>query len=381
MQKKALVASGILGLAVTLGAFFVNRPDTAHAISRCKHMESQLTSPCYDNIIKRELDAEGLPRTLKLVAAITAVDKNFSDQCHTKMHDLGRDAYTMYHNDGDIQLDPTVSYCGYGFFHGFMEEMARVNGNIAEAKAFCTAVGKKLINQSAAESNCYHGIGHGTTDGSDPSTWGDPVAMVSPGLVMCREATKNVEYLGSCYMGAFNSIELLYPDPKYRLDAHGHPFTLCKEPKFSDEEKKACYTEMSVLTMTMVRGDFTKGLAFAHDAAPAFTEYATRFLAVYSFATVDTDPLKVLAACRKIVPSTLESCIRGIAEGLKVYGKPNYEYEPIAAFCTNKALSKKEQHMCADYALASDSTGAEGRRAVCDLFPKDMQGSQCVKIN
>ena len=119
-----------------------------------------------------------------------------------------------------------------------MEELLKATGDYSQAQDFCKYVGVKLAGETTdGEGACYHGIGHGTVDGSDPSAWGDPQKMMQPAMDMCLKVAGNdhSQYgkLYRCVSGAYNSLEILSADSKYRLtQIQKNPFFICSsQPK------------------------------------------------------------------------------------------------------------------------------------------------------
>ena len=160
---------------------------------------------------------DGLDAAFDLFIKLYRTEAEVPKACHGWGHILGEAAYTLYSNGEQFELRPEAAYCGYGFFHGFMETLLFSTGNISEAQNFCAEVDAKIAGRVASSGStaCYHGIGHGVTDGTDPRLWGDADTMVAPGLLLCEKVSESdfQEYL--CATGVFNAIEILSTDEKY----------------------------------------------------------------------------------------------------------------------------------------------------------------------
>ena len=367
-------------LFVGLTIFFLLWRDDAGGVAEaCRSSPQTLKDKCYENLMTKALVTRGLPAALELVGESSTNDAWFGGNCHLTMHAVGKYAYDQYSKGSPLDMTKKVSYCNYGFFHGFMEEMAAQTGSVAQAKKFCDFVGEQLKEDSAMKSNCYHGIGHGVVDGYDSRVWGDAITMTAPGLKLCHEVTTDDELLRSCEMGAFNSLELMYPDSKYRLDFGDDPYVLCRKPVYDDNEKKACYTEMSVLVTTdFARGDFSKALGYIRNVEPAYRLYTVRYIAIYSVPQVSSgNPVDLFDACRKLGTAYESTCVIGLTQGSLAYGAPGKRYQRAIDFCRQVSLTVSERKLCVHTIVFSDTSSDAERNAVCRVLPKDMRTEDC----
>ena len=376
-RSHTLLALGII-IALISGLYVWTGGD-AQAIAACKNGPENFAPLCYTNLIEKTLKDRGLSEALKVVADAGAADTNFSLYCHGNMHELGKAAYDIYHKTGRIDISPELSYCGYGFYHGFIEEMFAQTGTVHEARAFCDALSTKLTDQTVAVSNCYHGIGHGVTDGYDPRAWGNPAAIVAPGLRLCKEISPGDELHRSCAMGVFNSLELMYEDSKYKLDPSQGPFASCGKP-YTKIEKDACYTEMSVLATTVFGADYAKAFNSANTVEPAYRARAVAYLGLFSMSQKVPSPKEVLAVCKSELPDYADSCVTGIVQGLVKYGEPGKEYDTAVSFCRSSQLDPAEEQLCTKTIVNSDVYTPAEREAVCKHFPQDYMPQSCINV-
>ena len=140
---------------------------------------------CYGTAIERMIRTRGIPAAFDALAVAYDSDPEFAGTCHAVTHDLGKAAYEEFHRTGHTELTSKASYCGYGYYHGFLDALLIDTNDLAEARSFCTYVGKNVPHPPPpefAEGSCYHGVGHGITDGTDPSVWGDELSILKPGL-------------------------------------------------------------------------------------------------------------------------------------------------------------------------------------------------------
>ncbi|MEN9621830.1 MAG: hypothetical protein RLZZ67_264 [Candidatus Parcubacteria bacterium] len=344
----------------------------------CKNKNST-PSECYQIDVVGVLKKEGLEKALDRMAFLYNNEPAFKDSCHAVSHILGKSAYHVFEEGGTIKLTGKTSYCSYGFYHGFMEEMLQLSGNLDDARKFCTDAGKILSKESAnAEGACYHGIGHGAADGSDPRAWGNPIALVSPGIELCNKVDSKEPHFYRCVSGVFNSLALMYMANSYnlRLDSVTNPFEVCKN---WDEFriKNPCYQEMNTLGMRLAQGDLKKGIHFVEKIDDE-NKYAA--LAMRSLSGVvpsrfkqpfDEDFENTIDACHSARKDLVVPCLQGIPSGIMEFGTPGKEYEAAVAFCMSEKLLEDERIQCIKMAFG-------GIRA---YYPPEKQASICATID
>lgn len=338
--------------------------DYASELATCEKDGGTLGTSCYRQVILDIFKDEGLTSALEVTRKISNKEPGFQLYCHTMMHELGKESYTQFHQTGNLPITDQLSYCNYGFYHSFMEEMLSVQGGVAEAKKFCEFVGTQLEDNTGAVGNCYHGIGHGIS--SEPAEKSDPIKMLVPGLLVCR----TLRLQNACATGVFNSIELLFGDPKYDLPMPANPFSICINEAFDDIEKDACYVEMAVLANDMSKGDFENALAYTEIIPLEYRAHAIQYTAVYANSQGYEHAKTVLPLCRNKVPEYIDACVVGLADGLVTYGKAVNKYDSAVAFYRENILSDTEKKTF----LTNLITGnGENQQARCLLFPEDLR--------
>ncbi len=354
-------------------------------VAECKGMTKKFKSLCYTKHIDETLSRYGLSASLELLALAYNADPDFASVCHGNTHDLGKAAHKIFKRTGAIDLTTQVSYCGFGFFHGFMEEMLVEEGSLDGARAFCRYVGETLgRDQQYAEGACYHGIGHGVTDASDPRVWGDAAKMAEPGLSLCRKVATTDEWRLRCASGTFNAISLLYRDPKYKLDAHDEPYALCTRSEYSTSEKKACYAQMNTLVSYLAQGDLAK--LFGYPARITEKEYRNN--AVENVAAISSarrnkySAEQLIHACRSLPAELSESCIRGFVGGKLEFGPPGSEHSETLTFCSAKEFTIHEKKVCmAQILRMGEGIFSRGtQRFICTTIPEYIRPAECSKM-
>src|SRR3989338_9343034 len=115
-------------LGVVLIAFIFAPSSLLQGAAACER-EGARKMQCFGELIERTLLNEGLPQAFDALAYLFARDGEFREGCHGNVHELGAAAYQRYQTAGSVELTPKTSYCGYGFFHGFMEALIAAKGD------------------------------------------------------------------------------------------------------------------------------------------------------------------------------------------------------------------------------------------------------------
>jgi hypothetical protein len=369
--------TGLIILALVSGAvlcFRSERYSESRIISECSQARSNVKALCYTERVNNLLKNRGLKAALSLVAASYAKDPGVASFCHANMHDLGAAAYKQFASKGQIDLSSDASFCGFGLYHGFMEEMLVETGSLDQARSFCTYVGKELGGaQAYAEGSCYHGIGHGVTDGTDVPKRGSAAALAAPGLALCRTVSPEGEYATRCASGVFNSVALMYRDPIYKLDAHDDPYALCRTASYDASEKKACYDQMNTLVSYISDRDPHRALSYpAAIRDPYYRSIAIKTAMTMVFAPPSLRPSsEAPGICASLSGEDRDACVRGLVDGLIEFGSPGSESHKALSFCSAKEWSLEEGRICMDEIIVY----AQG------LYSKDRQVEICEQIS
>lgn len=321
-------------------------------IEKCK--SSNLKSgklQCWENLIDSSLRSEGIDKTFDTLEILYKTEPEFAEECHSYTHKIGEEAFRLFStNQKDKTLSPKSFYCGYGYYHGFMETMLHTDSNLDQARQFCKYAGEKLKGQNNdAEGTCYHGIGHGVVDGSDPRTEGNAEAIIQPGLELCKKVAPSEKLLNRCSSGVFNSIAIMFNGNQHNLSIDkNNPLWLCaqqKEPTF----KLTCYQEMNTVLLTLEKGDFKKAVQWiknipeeenAISAMDSLGQHAA------SFRKKDSDQTEYIHICQEWPDKFRLACIRGFSVGMLLYGTPGEEYVEALKFCNSSLMTEKDKDNC-----------------------------------
>lgn len=346
---------------------------------------------CFTGLIDQELSRGGLSAAFDAIAYLYDFDRDFARLCHGNAHELGEAAYRLFQSGTSPELSAKTSYCGYGFYHGFMERLITTEGTAVRGTAFCREVGDVLRDETAdAEGACLHGIGHGAVDGSFPSAWGNPEAMLEPGIDLCTQTlattTIGVEDFGPlyrCVTGSYNALEILSQDEKYALSQLTiDPFRFCRTQEAS--YRPGCYTNMLPI---LLRSHDENLLSIVDDIDALPDEWGGYLMRrsivrdlLHEFARLNPAGADDgLALCRSVDDEYRLACIEGVAGGFMKYGPPTREYEQSLAFCGRESLLPDERDACFGYTLQRlrNFYSLETSRFVCAKAPADMRAVYC----
>ena len=341
---------------------------------------------CYINRITGVVESRGLNDALDLLAGIYKADPDFGQYCHFVSHALGQSAYAVFHKGGDLKLNDKTSYCGYGFYHGFMEALFATTHDFDEARAFCHYAGTVVpLPVGYAEGACYHGIGHGVTDGYDSSLWGDPAKMAAPGLTLCQNVATSSTWRYRCDSGVFNSIAILFHDPKYKLNTNGNPFTLCDTASYDTEARESCFDQMNTFAVYLAGGDLKRAIRFTtniddpHDRDIAIRGITSYYIQDLKQRNQQLDLVTVVNVCGSLPVALSETCIKGIVDGTGEFGTPGAQYADMKEICDNSDLADNFKQICYNeiVSLAQMSYIHENPGSVCLEIPDKYRAGAC----
>lgn len=305
---------------------------------------------CWQAKINTTLEQNGLDKAFDVLADLYNSDSDFAVSCHGFTHTLGQKAYELFSQNKPFSLTPKVSYCGYGFYHGFMEAMYQSTGNLAGAGKFCRDIGEKLKEQTFdARGACYHGIGHGITDPHDARYQDKPQAMIDAGLKTCEKVSENQSDLFRCATGVYNATEILMSSRQYGFSIDPeNPLGICNKQKI--QYKSACYQNMVPPLLAVNAGDLEKSALSAEkipeDENAVLTVNAIMVEAAHQNSPTAKNVSKYITFCRSLQNRLEQTCINSLSEGLMKYGPPQNEYKEAVAFCSSDLLSAQEKSGC-----------------------------------
>lgn len=343
------------------------------------------SASCFEADVKDVLKERGLEAALNEMARLYEKVPGFKDSCHSVSHTLGEEAYRIYEKDGTLELTGKTSYCGFGFYHGFMEAMLQSTGDVGKARDFCAHAQEILGNETQnAEGACFHGIGHGAVDGADPRDWEDPKKLIEPGLALCERVDPTEPHFFRCASGAFNSLALMYISNTYglRLDT-ADLYGIC-ERWSEDRIRIPCYYEMNIPVFRQSGRDLQKAIQTIEriDDVPHAAMAMQSLAGVVGAQLVSASPdafVSAVAACHNARRDLVVPCLSGIPGGMYEGGVPGEEYKKAFEFCSTSSLTHDEHVACMRAAFATEKAfySADKHAAICSRVESDLK-AMCI---
>lgn len=322
---------------------------TASLANRCQTVSTGVSKlKCFDELIDYTVKKKGLDEAFAVFSYLFDKDPDFATDCHQFAHRLGQKSYELFVANQDFSLSTKTKYCGYGFYHGFMEKLVQNTNDMSKAREFCELADKKLALQTSdAGGACFHGIGHGAVeDVPDKKVWGNPQAIIAPALELCEKVSDTKEILYRCITGVYNGLEIISTAKKYDLSLNpDDPMWICKIQK--ESYKEACFTQLVVAVMHVTGTDFAKSAEII-DLIPE-DNYAIPALASLVVERVRLNKIdyqETIDYCRGLPSRFHNICIISFGEGFLKYGPPEQEYVKARDFCASPLLTEEEKTAC-----------------------------------
>lgn len=332
-RNKALIAGSVIVTticgSIMLFLRFVRADNIDSLIDQCRN-EGYKAQQCLNDLVVRIAKEKGLDAGFDALQSVYFADSEFASSCHGATHELGSLAFDVYERGSELKLNDKTSYCGFGFFHGFIEILLQSGGNLAEARTFCEETVSSLSGSLAGvASSCYHGIGHGFIDGTDPEAWGNELKFIQRGLMLCEDLTADPEYRERCASGVFNALAIEYDNPKYALRPNPRdPYRACRA-QTNEWAKDACYDQMNGY-ISRSYPVFSEALKIAEDSSErSFRATAIGAVAGYrpQMSLAGTrDVGEDVRDCMGLEREWRSVCAKSYAVGLIEFGKPKQEY-------------------------------------------------------
>ncbi len=342
--NRNILLFSVFALAVVVSALlYVTSPR-----DECSRINSrQNMNECYEKDIKRALLHGGVFGGIERVRELSQTSSKFSGLCHNYAHSIGVYAYDQFTKDKSFTLSPGMSYCSYGFYHGFMEEMLAQSGDYKKAAQFCLQFKQKSgPRENNLDKECYHGIGHGFVDEHIPTDWQDVEGTVRRAISVCQAVMDSEEDFRNCAGGVYNGIANVYLAGEYGVTVtESDPLWLCKEAAPSLQSD--CYNYMARVFLRTSNRSFERALnqAITHTEVK-FQEIVVAGLANMSAVKRISNMTDSLKACLALDFYVQDACLGGFALGLVQSGPPSKEYAGGIDFCSRVTLSAKQSENC-----------------------------------
>lgn len=388
-RRFVYLLSGILFFSIVIVLAFLLPRGAESLIREIEACEAQSnsTQQCFEELIVRTAKEKDVSSGFDVLALLYDRNHEFAQYCHGNTHELGEIAYEKFAQKNVIEVSSKTSYCGFGFYHGFLESLLHSTGDLDEARRYCGEA-EELLKSTyrGVPFACYHGIGHGVIDGTNPASWNDAQTFIAPGLELCATLGKIEEHKERCASGVFNALALAYRDPTFSLDIDKKdPYALCRSQK-ERYERESCHDQMNTYISASTQ-TFDEALSLAiFSAAEEYKVLAVETTA----ATMATRILKqstdtfesYITSCKAVPFVYAQACIRGIASGLIELGKPEHEADVALRFCAQSDPHNDECHRVVFVGIR-DRVPLSKYRSICDTtetFSGRAVTAECQKI-
>lgn len=353
IKHKQVLFAAVLIILLYFGFQMSQTSNNETTKSQCnEEADRGLKVQCWEKALSNELTQNGLESAFALFKELHAADQDFAGECHGFTHLIGTEAYNLFKKHKDFSVPATVSYCNYGFYHGFMEALLTNGGSIEEARDFCAYIdGKLAVENPESPAQCYHGIGHGNAGVHDQRLWGSARAIIAQGLKICELVSDTQDRLYRCSSGVYNAISDFHMQGEFGFSMDmidpEDPLKLCAEQPA--EHQEPCYGNMKSIVSVISGKDFKKVTAIVSKIPnPRNAEAAMWYLAGYNMQNklYLNDYSEDIAICRSVAANLYLPCIRGLATGFLWYATPEQEYKSALSFCALDDLSPEETNAC-----------------------------------
>ena len=377
----------IFVLGIGVATTFFGRDDTCLKVKELNYNDR---IACWYEDFEKIVKVRGLDAAFNRLAVLYDREADFRSGCHDITHAIGDTAYFRFKQNKDFKFTEKTSYCGYGFYHGFIEALLYSGESYSAAKEFCEGVNENLtedIKTPLAVYSCYHGMGHSMFDLHDPSFYGSEENMVSPALAVCEKITQGAEEekRKQCATGIFNALGIAYSNDYYDLKmSESDPVWYCRNQEAL--YKKPCYAEVVLAWVYKGLGaadyDFFEAMDFVTSIGDPEGEEIGAFVLASDFTRQHIDSFETLGMgekCASLEPVMRTWCFKGVVEALMSWSRPGEEYEPILAFCGREGIDNGDKSDCFDYFLPRVGTlySEEKTKDVCSLVPEEFK-NQCT---
>lgn len=326
------------------GTIFVAGEDGETIESCLRTNTDTIRAVCWEADLKKIIDDTGLAAAFDQFRVWYADDGEFQRNCHDVTHILGVQAFHEFRDHGAVVTLPETGYCGFGFYHGFVEEMAREYGvgMLEEGARYCDSLIEpgRFENKHAADearAGCYHGMGHAIFDSLDGTLWGDASRMVAKSINECERLTTEEHKRERCGSGIFNALSIAYGSDLYKLSfSDTNPTGVCAP--LEAPYRSVCYTEIAT---GYVRNrntlSFEQGLAFM-TTLPRIEDQSSGVYGIIDdevrrkIANLDIKSLHT--TCEKLPHKELRTiCMEGILTGFNNGITPENKFARMSEFC------------------------------------------------
>jgi hypothetical protein len=313
----------------------------------CEDNKADKKPECWEYITIKTLRQKGVGAAFDEVKKLSETNKNFSRNCHALAHLIGKESFDLFENKKDFKMSQNANYCGFGFYHGFVEEMIVKTSDPKQAEAFCDYIDKQLDNEAVTGLYCYHGIGHGLATVHEKDENKDIKELILPALKICSKIANTKRQESTCASGVFNTLALYHLNNEYDIGLdEKDPLSLCYG--FEERYREGCFSNMNTILAELSGRDVRLASERFINHIKEDKLAITAMQAVLFLTAIDNinQNEKAINICRSLAPRLRLPCIPATVHGLIEFGDPGREHVAALNFCETKILTADERREC-----------------------------------
>ncbi len=345
-----------------------------------------LSAECLRAEVDTVIATKGVAAALDVVAKISNSNTSSGLDCHGLMHTVGQAAFAHSLAGEYPSITDATAYCGYGFFHGYVEAAFLSGSSPGEAtdivRGFCSYVREHadVILSDA----CFHGVGHGSLAFvlSDEGLWGKPLKATTKALDACKTIAPNETSYSRCASGVFMEFGEMVVKGQYTMSVDpARPFALCEA--LEQQNRLDCYTQWYGIIKYLAKGDFSASLSYIDqipDAAIARESVIT---------LVGADPdlseshlLSRMRTCNTVTEWRRWPCFEGLVLAALLNAPAGTEYKIATKVCTRSEFPDQFVAPCYAFLVDRDTYAYRGTHMseICSYMTRDKKPPVCVVL-
>jgi plastocyanin len=308
---------------------------------------------CYTHLLEDMILQKGPDTTFNLINELRGEDPAFAADCHTVAHSLGEVSYWNYAKNSKLPQTGAIGYCGFGYLHGFMQEVGHHSKNfVDEAGSLCkhfTAIDYTKHETTVDPGDqCFHGAGHGMAFFYISDFNEDLPGLIKKGQRDCGRISNDPIEVSNCVYGLFGGISSTV------IGGHGYKINLDEKDPLNfcrlmdDDLKEPCFDSMVPTMGVLFNNDFEK-------IAGTFSGVPDKFLKQPFFAIGDlaskwvslgvSKESEIVKTCNARNSVLKKECFLGYTQGLIRNGPGAGIYPDARQICISN-LSSADSEDC-----------------------------------
>lgn len=321
------------------------------------------TPECVRAEVGSVITTEGVEAALDLVEKISFHNTSGVD-CHGLMHTIGQAAFERSVRHAYPTITKATAYCGYGFFHGYVEAAFLSGSSVSESatlvKDFCSYVTAHA--DTVLSDACFHGVGHGGLAYalSDESLWGKPLPAIAKALEACKSIAPNETSYSRCSSGAFMEFNTMVVEKQYGMTVDPiHPFAVCEAQ--TEKDQLDCYSQWYGIIKYLSNNDFALSLQYSLKIQDKrMAEQSMIALVGADSDLSDSRVASKIETCTTLSIAWRWPCFEGVVLAALLNAPPGTEYKTATSVCTRNSFPKDFVNDCYNFLVERDGYAYKG---------------------